>query len=400
MRNKPQTMSLACLATLGMALGFFPTASAAPCNQTFVVQHGRLVTVLPTGVDDTGNLQCAFDSAVAAGPGGTVQLERGTYHTRQIVVNNFKGTFTGAGAQQSVLTNLPNLYVTPMNSYFEPPSASNPWRSLVSFVGGDFLVADMGIKITGAAPTTGWTIFGLPALYDLAHGFVVLGKTANSFFSRVDVEGQYAPNPVCNYNLYNGIYFEGFIGQESPPISGSFVVQNSTFQHLGSAVPIANVSDASVLISHNNVEDVFDAMDVQGMLNTRFEFSFNTVEEAVYGGWLYDGSPSEGIAELYATSSEILVANNVFSGQYGVYLDATFKNETACQVLGNAFPNVTVLGIYLGTGTSHCLVMGNRQTTIENLGKDNLVLDKSLMPKTTNGSASQLLRLGWARTYR
>jgi hypothetical protein len=337
------------------------------------MQQRRTITVLPTGVDDTANLQCAFDNAVAAGT-SAVQLEKGTYYTRQIVVNNFKGTFTGAGAQASVLTNLPNLYVTPVNAYYQAPSASNPSPNLVSFVGGDFLVSDMGIQITGSAPTTGWTIFGLPSLYDLANGFAVLGTYAKAVFSHVDVEGQYAPNPVANYNLYNGISFAGFIGQQSPPITGSLVVQNSTFQHLGSAVAVANVSDAAVLISHNNAEDVFDAMDVFGLLNTRYEFSFNKVEGASFGGYLYDGSSSEGTAELYATSSEILVANNSFSGQYGVYLDATFKGGSTCQVLGNQFPNVTVLGIYLGTGTSHCLVAGNSSTSIQNLGTDNLIL--------------------------
>jgi hypothetical protein len=274
------------------------SASAASCNPSFVVQHGRTFTVLPTGVDDTPNLQCAFDSAAAAGS-SAVRLEKGTYHIRQIVVNNFKGSYTGAGAEQSVLTNLPNLYVTPFNMYYQPPSAANPWPSLVSFVDGDFLVSDIGMKITGAVPTTGWTIYGLPTLYDLALGFTVLGTTSNAVFSRVDIEGEVAPNPVCNYNLYNGIGFEGLIGQESqPPISGSFVVQNSTFQHLGSAVPVYNVVDASVLLSHNNAQDVFDAMDLQGLLNTMYEFSFNTVEGSSYGGYLYDATSAEGTTEL------------------------------------------------------------------------------------------------------
>jgi hypothetical protein len=365
-------MSLPCLAALGMLLGFCSSISAAPCNHTFVVQHGKIITVLPTGADDTTNLQCAFDNAVAAGPGAAVRLEEGTYYTRQIVVNNFKGSFTGAGAERSVLTNLPNLYVTPADMYFQPPSPSNPWPSLVSFVDGDFQVSNVGIHITGTTPTTGWTIFGLPTLNDLAIGFAVLGARANAIFSRVDVEGEYAPNPVCNYNLYNGIYFEGFIGKPSHPISGSFVVRDSTFRHLGSATPVANISNATVQISHNYFQDVFDAMDVMGLLNSRYEFSSNTVE-GMYGGYLYDGDPATFPA-FQATASEILVINNVFSGQYGVYLDATFAGGTSCMVVGNHFPNVTDLGIYLGVGTSHCMVVGNGDTTIENLGTNNRIL--------------------------
>jgi len=369
------------LAALAIAFVFCGDMLAAPCNAAFVVQHSRTIAVFPTGVDDTANLQCAFDNAVAAGT--AVQLEKGVYFTRQIVVNNFRGTFTGAGAQESILTNLPNLYVTPVNVIYAPPSAANPWPSLVSFADGDFLVADIGIKITGTAPTTGWTIFGLPTLYDLAHGFAVVGTNANAVFSRVDVEGQYAPNFVANYNLYNGIYFEAIAG--GPPISGLFVVQDSIFQHLGSAAPVASVADASVFIVRNKAKDVFDAMDAFGLINTRYEFAFNTVEGATFGGYLYDGPTGVGIADLYSTSSEILVANNSFSGQYGVYLDSTFQGGTVCQVLRNNFPNVSVLGIHLGTGTSHCLVAGNSPTTIENLGTDNVVVDKDLRPKTTNG---------------
>ncbi len=377
MQIKFGTVSLVCLAALGMALGFCSSSSATPCNATFVVQHGRRITVLPTGADDTANLQCAFDNAVASGPGATVRLEEGNYYTRQIVVNNFEGIFTGAGAERSVLTNLPNLYVTPVNMYFNPPSADNPWPVLVSFVGGNFWVSDMGIHITGAMPTTGWTIFGLPTLYWMSGGFYVLGTRANAFFSRVDVEGEYAPSATADYNLGNGIYFEGFIGEVSPPISGSFVVLDSTFRNLESSAPIYNVSDASILISRTNyyAPNGFDAMDVAGLLNSRYEFSFNTVEGGLYGGDVYDASSGTGATVLQLTDSEILVTKNVFSGQqYGVYLDATFAGGSKCLVAANKFQNVTDIGIYLGSGTSDCTVVGNSNTTIENLGTDNKII--------------------------
>jgi hypothetical protein len=48
---------------------------------------------------------------------------------------------------------------------------------------------------------------------------------------------------------------------------------------------------------------------------------------------------------------------------------------SAFQVLLNNLPNVTDLGIYLGTGMSHCIVAGNSKTTIENLGTNNVVLN-------------------------
>jgi hypothetical protein len=50
-------------------------------------------------------------------------------------------------------------------------------------------------------------------------------------------------------------------------------------------------------------------------------------------------------------------------------------------------------------GTSHCLVAGNSQTTIENLGTNNVILDKDLVPKSMAGQA-QMLRLWRAGAHR
>jgi hypothetical protein len=143
---KTKCLCLLSLVALGLPLG----VHASACNSAFVQQHGRTITVLPTRVDDTANLQCAFDSASSSGPGATVQLVEGTYKIRQIVVTNFVGAFIGAGAKKSVLTNLPNIYVNPSPSFGNTlPSASNPWPVLVSFIDSDFLVSDMGMIITG-----------------------------------------------------------------------------------------------------------------------------------------------------------------------------------------------------------------------------------------------------------
>jgi hypothetical protein len=363
------------LAALGMTLGLPASALAAPFAPNFVQQHDRTITVLPTGVDDTANLQSAFDNAVAAGPGVKVQLVAGIYHTREIAVNNFRGTFTGAGAEKSVLTNLPNLVVKQPSDYFNtlptPSTGANPWPTLVAFVDGDFVVSDMGMNITGAKPTTGWLL--PPTVYEMAVGFAVVGTEAKATFLRVSVVGEPEQNSLFGYNLINGIYFEGHgFGAVASPISGSFTVRDSVFQHEASTTPIASVVHASILISGNHYQDVFDAMEVAGLLESRYTFSLNTVEGAVYGGLAFD-LPVAAVSQV--TSSEILVSNNVFSGdQYGVYLDATFAGGATCQVVSNTFQNIANIGIYLGPNTSHCTVAGNSKTTIQNLGTNNVIV--------------------------
>ena len=241
--------------------------------------------MLPTGVDDTANLQCAFDTVVAVGPGAKVQLVEGTYHMRQIVVNNFQGAFIGAGAQKSVLTNLPNLYVNPaFVAIIGPPSASDPWPVLVTFVGGDFVVSDMGMSITGERPTTGWTVPGLPPpleFYELLNGFGFAGTRANAIFLRVDIEGEVVQSNLSGYNVMNGIQFEGdgtgFL-QTEKLISGSLVVSDSMFRSMSSATGVSNVSDSTILLTRNTCEDVYDAGDLSCLLRSRYEFSFNTVQ--------------------------------------------------------------------------------------------------------------------------
>jgi hypothetical protein len=366
-----------------MALGLCASAVGGQGNPTFVKQDGRTITVLPTGADDTANLQCAFDNAAALGPGVTVRLVEGTYHTQQIVANNFKGAFVGAGADKSVLTNLPNLFVTP-GHISALPSATNLWPSLVSFVGGDFSVSDLGMHITGAKPTLGWTLSG-QTFYELAIGFAVQGTKANALFLGVDVEGELVKDSQTGYNLINGIYFTGIgIGPETGPlpISGPFTVIDSIFRQMSSTTPIANVSDASIAISRNHYQDVFDAMEIGGLLDSKYAFSFNTVEGGSYGGFVLD-LPATAPAVSHIASSEILVSNNTFiDDQNGVYLDATFEGGARCQVVLNKFQNVatTGIGIFLGTGTSQCLVAANSPTTIQNLGTDNVIVNKALAP--------------------
>ena len=55
-------------------------ALAAPCDPAYVRAHHTTVVVLPSGGDDTANLQCAIDQATARGRGAIVQLFRWHLH--------------------------------------------------------------------------------------------------------------------------------------------------------------------------------------------------------------------------------------------------------------------------------------------------------------------------------
>ena len=336
------------------------------CDSAYVTQMGNTLMVNPTGVDDTANLQCAFDEAIVMGAGAKVRLSSGTFHTAQIVVDGFYGQFVGAGMKNSVVTNLPNLYVTPENFYYDAPSTSNPWPSLFAFIDGDYVISDLAIHISGDDGTTGWTIFGIdPPIIELAHGFTILGTQANARFDSVLVEGEPAYNSLFGYNLINGIFYEGFIGEHSPPISGTFEVYNSVFRHVGSGTPVANLSDATVVISRNKFEEVFFGMDGGDFPYSSLEFSHNNVD-AVIGFDLYNFDAPEDV------EASFLIKYNVFRGEIGPAFEQTFGAGTSCLIMGNNVQNVTDIGIFLGPDITRCTVVGgSNKNNVLDLGTDN-----------------------------
>jgi len=382
------TLFLVIVLVGGVAFATSEVFADTPCDSAYVTQSGNVISVQPNGEDDTANIQCAFDTAVATGPGGDVRLSSGTFYTAQIVVNDFHGKFHGAGSKYTTVINLPNLYVTPVDFYFNPPSSDNPWPSLFAFVGGDFVVSDLAIHISGENGTTGWTIFGIdPPITELAHGMAVLGSHADSKFERVFVEGEPAENSLLGYNLINGIFYEGFIGEVSPPISGLFQVVDSTFSQLGSGTPIANLYQAKVVVSKNTFDDVFLGMDGGDLVNSSIEFSHNAVN-AFIGLDIYNLDLVEDVG------STILIKNNRFRGVIGPALEQTFGDANHCLLQGNNVQNVTDTGIYLGEGIRGCTVVGgSNKTNVFDEGTNNVLVGVNNMGSGVGPDIQTLMKL-------
>ena len=97
-----------------------------------------------------------------------------------------------------------------------------------------------------------------------------------------------------------------------------------------------------------------------------YDFSDNKVTAST-GVQMYDnclGSESN----CGMQSSELVLINSAFETTDGVLIDASFSDRTTALVLGNDFSEVASLGVRLGTGTSHCVVVLTTSTTVENLG--------------------------------
>ncbi len=329
--------------------------TACGCGPNVVPERGALV-VLPTGHDDTHNLQCAIDRAGRLGI-RKVKLTEGTYYTGQLVANNFVGHLVGAGAENTVVRNLPEpLYVTPEDFLFVgPPSAENPWPSLLAFVGGRFKVSDLTVRIVGV-PTSGWSAFGIqPPIEALSHGIVILGTRADAVIENVVIEGEKLPSDLLyGYNLYNGVYFEGANGENPPPLAGSFTVRHCVFQRVASGTPVVNLTDADVRIIDNRFEDVFLGSDLGDLQRTRYAFVGNRVSADGVGLDQYDGclGPVCGVA-----SSTLTVAGNRFE-RAGVRLEGTLGSRVRCALIANDFAPDVSPDVFLGAGTHDCLVVG------------------------------------------
>jgi hypothetical protein len=366
-------------------------AKISPCDPTHVLHIWKSWLVFPTGMDDTANIQCAFDHA-AREQGSTVQLLAATYHTGQVAVIGFVGTFRGAGMNRTIVETLNRtLNVAPLDFLKKlptPENGSNPWPSIFAFVGGDILVSDLTLKFSPNTWTTGWTWTGLGVtVYELAHGFVIVGPVksgrsyteANAALYRVRVNGVANQGALLGYLPINAAYFEGFLGAsygETLPLKGKFEVHDSQFRNVGGGTNLYNLFGSRVSITRNTFTDSFEGMDIGGsIVNTVYEYCDNKVLNNSAWGLNAYGPFS---------SSILLIKGNTFTGLGdGLYFDDSvqFGADVKCSLLKNGVKYMSDVGVYLGPGTSGCLVAcKNPGDTVSDMGTNNKLVGCQAVP--------------------
>jgi len=99
--------------------------SAQSCDEEFVgIDNNVLqVNILPTGSDDTENIQCGLELASASGI-PVVKLQRATYFIGSVVVSDFSGSFEGTTRDTTVVRMLPDsIDCTAMTAAGQAPAA-------------------------------------------------------------------------------------------------------------------------------------------------------------------------------------------------------------------------------------------------------------------------------------
>ncbi len=359
--------------------------------------HGRaqVFTVEPTGIDDTENLQAAFDEATATGKYCRVVLTEGEYFTGPIVVEDFKGTLEGAGMGATIIQALPDQDVGDI-SYYVAPTITNPWPVLISFTDGDITIKDLRFQIDELDPLH-WTYEAFEWESTAFYAIVMItGDNINSHIERVAFKGQPVAEGFLGYNVGNNILISSIF--DNPwKVSGNHKVQSCTFNDLASPVAVASIGDANVTIggsaSKGNIaQNVYMGCEIDDVSNANVDVSYNQFLNTSFAGFYSKQGYLYGWLSAYPpVVSNLMIKNNVFEiGEFawGVELydfSARFagekrmdihmiNNEIAIQGEGigiyangmmdaminsNLLTGTAYYGSYFGYGSNGCSIVAN-----------------------------------------
>ncbi len=302
----------------GAAKGGFVTYDAAA--------HRYVVS--PTGVDDTADIQAAFDGCAVDGSRCTVQLTSGTFYTAQIVAHDFQGSFLGMGQGVTTIQALPNLPVTkdaPFNLHL--PSSDNPWPNLFTFFDGTYSISGISFVEPYAKPMQGYRTFDIPGIIFALNAFIsVTGLNAVvtvDHVTMIGAPGDFALYSPIRFNVIDGIFPQALLLQPGSglpyakphkPVVGNILPLQVTFAVLDSAF--------------YTIDDPLSFEDLVASTVTVSGNTFDTVEWAMTAGYL-----SNSVSTVSGN-----LARNVM-GEYGVeaYNGASFSTVIGCTELARIF---------------------------------------------------------------
>jgi len=461
------------------AFGLLAAPAFANCKG-----HAAVICVRPSGGDDTANIQAAFDKAIAAGPGSTVRLSAGHFHMNNILVDGFKGCFTGAGMHRTVIDTLRGLDpglpgVTLTDDPDDPGQLLEPWTFLIGFLRSNVRVADMSFDVTAYDPSEPYLWDpNDPAsgtLTDLSDVFLVT-RDSSSAFDRVgikahdgdmngfNIEGCIALDSTGGVHSVTRCCFVGHNGLEMGEMTGGKLTiggragMGNSFDMYGLDCYLPDFSDSRIEASHNYMRtetgatlfitqgtDASSAAELPPLPAPRYVICDNTMivshatleDGTVLGAggvMLWDDSwRLDARSRLCATvahnairldnlgwgggvdgigAKNVRVQNNRIWGTgvagidagteiYASYFGIPLAPACGWQIIGNDVSGVKPLNamggpaapIWLGTESSHCLVVGGcRPTTVLDQGTDNILINVNEMLMSASAQAGRLMK--------
>jgi len=332
----------------------------------------------PNGTDDTAHIQAALDACVAHGAGCTVQLQTGTYRTRQLVAYDFQGTLKGASPDGTIIGALPALRVSAPDAFVGGECMPNLtdclWPSLIILVDGDIAVSDLSIHVTATdGQATAPYLIGGSAFTSLVDALRFMGRHPTDVaVDRVAVGGRHdtADTRLDGFNLVNGILYAGELPRSSTPfdyytLNGSFAVRASSFTSMDEGVAADGfLTSVTGTIggspsAGNHFGDVNAGIQLAPAESSAFDVSYDTSSAIANDLWMGPWQP----AFAPSSPSQYDIHDNTF-GAAGIrlqddaahrWIDATISHNT----ITVQAPHTEGIGVHDATDTA---ISGNTIT--------------------------------------
>jgi hypothetical protein len=238
----------------------FATSLALPTSAPAVT-----LRLAPNGVDDTPQLQSALESCAGAVTPCRIQLERGTFHTRLLLVSNFHGEIRGQGAGVTIVQPVLDRYLRPSLSPFDaPPTLSAPYPALLHFTdGGNIVLANLTLDFPTGMRVLGWYRKFWNTL--LSAILVDGGLDQRARLQMTDVEVLARPCRrivTLHSNVMAAVLFGGRQAWFPAPTAfrterlggGAFIASNALIQDTGIGFAVHDANHVDVHIFENDIE--------------------------------------------------------------------------------------------------------------------------------------------------
>jgi hypothetical protein len=213
--------------------------------------HGSIIVVTPSPTgDDTQSLIDAFEQAKTEGTGTVVQLVEGEYHIGYILVEDFNGTFKGAGMGKSVIIPLPDL---PYLDLY----ALNLSSELLKFLRGNVTVSNMSFRNLEGEPCVGddlWTFLSF-------HDYMITELPDNvpedhhvtGVVDHVEFTACLGPSGWTQYSVQNAVACGPDFGwaYDLPNSRADITITNCTMKNLGWAFGNLGIDQGRLVFKNN-----------------------------------------------------------------------------------------------------------------------------------------------------
>jgi hypothetical protein len=228
-----------------------------------------IISVTPSGVDDTAELQAALDACSAVTVPCRIEISAGIFHTDVLLVRDFHGAVVGAGAGVTTIRPLQGIPLRSTSVVFlAPPTIADPYPILMHFAGSSRVhLEGFTLNFPAAMQVSPWTI-GTDLVTDtLVSAVMVSGGEADHATLRmtgVEITATKTGNPITfDSNVMNAVRFEGTLqailgdptGTAIPLGGGRFEATDVVIRRTGLGFALRDATGVDASITANDVSD-------------------------------------------------------------------------------------------------------------------------------------------------